>query len=391
MRSPLTSIRARRRLAMAPGILAMALLAAPAHTQANVPFKRISSPGPIESIWVGNDLSCQAKLTQDNVNSFFPPSVAPGDCGIFIARGGVIYSPNWALHADTGVVLSSADGVPFTPGSQSNVTGSGTAADPLELVTDASIPGLTVERIDSYVIGSDSWSIKIRLINDSTSDDVTVYHSGDCYLAGSDYGYGVANATAGAVFCTSTPNNSPPGRVIGFGPPGAVPSSGAAFVEGHFFDDLWQSTNGSLYPKVCKCTSFIDNGAGLSWGRNVPANGTVELDLSATVKAPAELGLKVRPRRARGKVGKTVRFTAVVQNRGELSGRVRVCAKPPKAKMKLKGRRCRSATVEVGASVKRRFRLVPKPAARGKRVRIRFRATSPNSAGARAKATVKVK
>lgn len=290
MRSLATALSWKRRRAVILSFVAAALLALPAGAAANVPFKRISSPGPIQSIWIGNDLSCQAKLTQDPVNSFFPPSRAPGDCGLFVAKEGVVYSPDWALHDDTGVTPPvAAAGTPFTPVSQTGVTGSGTASDPFKIVTDAIIPalGLAVTRTDSYVTGSDSWSINIKLLNDGTADTVTIYHSGDCYLAGSDLGYGAANATTGAIFCTSTPNNSPPGRVIGFGPSSTVSSSGGNFIQGQHFDDVWARTDGTPYPNVCfKCTTLTDNGAGLSWVRTVPANGTVDIDLGSTVKVP---------------------------------------------------------------------------------------------------------
>jgi Ca2+-binding RTX toxin-like protein len=75
--------------------------------------------------------------------------------------------------------------------------------------------------------------------------------------------------------------------VIGFGPSSTVSSTGGAFVQGHHFDDVWERTDGTLYPNVCfKCTVRSDNGAGLSWARTVPADGTTEIDLGSTVKAP---------------------------------------------------------------------------------------------------------
>jgi Ca2+-binding RTX toxin-like protein len=282
-----------RRAGLGLALAVCALAVVPAGAAANVPFKQISSPGPIESIWIGNDLSCQVKLKADDVYSFYPSNVAPGDCGVFVARGGTVTSPHWSAHDNSAVdnVLVPAYGTPFIAVSQSPVTGTGTAADPFKIVTTGGVAGggLNITRTDTYVTGLDSWNIEITATDTGGgADNVILYHAGDCYLAESDFGYGAVNTAAGAAFCTSKPNNSPPGRTIGFGPSGTASSTGGTVIEGHFRNDVWSKTGpAALYPNVCfACTSLVDNGAGVSWSRTVPAGGSATVSLASTVKPP---------------------------------------------------------------------------------------------------------
>src|SRR5512134_2166411 len=94
-----SSTQGLRGLGAAALVSFAALLAFPAVAPANVPFKTINASGPMEAITIGNDLSCQVKLTQDSVNSFYPPNTSPGDCGVFAkASGSLLRSPDWDLH-----------------------------------------------------------------------------------------------------------------------------------------------------------------------------------------------------------------------------------------------------------------------------------------------------
>src|SRR5690348_14390861 len=45
------------------------------------PFVDIASAGPLNHIWLGNELSCQAQHVADgNTHEFYPPGTIPGDC-----------------------------------------------------------------------------------------------------------------------------------------------------------------------------------------------------------------------------------------------------------------------------------------------------------------------
>jgi hypothetical protein len=278
-----------RALALTAGLAAVAALALPAGAGANVPFQQITSPGPISDIWIGNELSCQAKLTQDDVYSYYPPSVAPGDCGTFVQVEGdpTVFGPNFDQHDGTATGGLPSDYTPYTPVSQSGVGGSGTVGDPYTVTTRVALPGagnpagVFVRETYTYVTGQRHYSIHTEIINNNaTARTVDVYKALDCYLAGSDFGYGHFVASPEGIFCTETPDNSPPGRVLGF-------SSQTPFnyIES-FYSTVWEETNGNSYPNTAEPAVNQDNGIGLQRQITVPGGGTNAIeawDLEATV------------------------------------------------------------------------------------------------------------
>ena len=86
-----------------------------------------------------------------------PPQTIPGDCGTFIVTGGNLYAPDFSGHGVTRD-RQSPTYTPFTPVSQSGVTGTGTAGDPYRVVTnvDVGTTGLHIQQTDSYVVGDES-------------------------------------------------------------------------------------------------------------------------------------------------------------------------------------------------------------------------------------------
>jgi len=82
----------------------------------------IISAGPVTEIAVSPSLQCNARYAGDTRFEFYPPSSAAGSCGPLISRG----------EGAAGQVFAYGG---FVPVSQSAVTGAGTSADPLRLVT----------------------------------------------------------------------------------------------------------------------------------------------------------------------------------------------------------------------------------------------------------------
>ncbi|HET7036952.1 MAG TPA: hypothetical protein VFI42_14805, partial [Thermomicrobiaceae bacterium] len=157
---------------------------------------------------------------------------------------------------------------PFSPVSQSSVTGSGTNINPYRVTTVVAVgtTGITLSETDSYVVGSDSYQSDVALANEgSASQSVVIYRAGDCVLAGSDYGYGfLSNGTVG---CSSNPNNSPAGRIEAWVPV----TVGSHAGEGEY-DDIWAAiATHAAFTDSCACTTELDNGAGLSWSLTIPA------------------------------------------------------------------------------------------------------------------------
>ncbi len=121
----------------------------PAAALAATPEQDITSPGPLTDIFLGNDLSCQVAYAGDSSFEFYPPGQSPGDCGTFVFTGGTLYAPDFAGHGTTATGNIGAS-TPWTPVSQSAVSGAGTSASPYKVTTVASAgtSGLTLTEVD---------------------------------------------------------------------------------------------------------------------------------------------------------------------------------------------------------------------------------------------------
>ena len=267
-------------VAMLTGLLVMF---SPAAARGDVPFADIGSAGPLEHIYLGNELSCQVKLPNETDLGFYPPDAIPGDCGTFLFNAGTLYSPDFDQHSSTATGnLPSPQ--PFKPVSQTPVTGSGTSADPFSVTTvvDAGSSGLRISERDRYVVGERFYTSEITISNSTGAEQTaSLYHAGDCYLAGVDDGYGFNDSAAGGIFCAANANNQPHARIIGFRAVGSE-SAGFTYVE-NFYGTVWSMIDGSPFPNTCDCDINQDNGAGLQWSVVVPAGGQATRSLLTTL------------------------------------------------------------------------------------------------------------
>ncbi len=252
---------------------------------AATPFEDIGlASGPLTKISIGNDLSCQAAHSADSVFEFFPSSATPGDCGTFVYVDGTLFTPDFANHTSTATTNLGTRTV-FTPVSQTAPTGTGTEEDPRQVTTTVTLggTGIQIDQTDSYVAGQESYSTQITFTNTGGNPkDVLLYRAGDCYLQGSDKGYGFSTAN-NAVGCSATANNSPAGRVLVWTPQ----SPGASFTE-NTYSVVWsQIAQHAPFPNDCgQCTNLVDNGAGLSWSLTVPPGTATAVRSSAAGFSP---------------------------------------------------------------------------------------------------------
>jgi hypothetical protein len=252
------------------------LLLLPLTARAATPFQNIGSAGgPLTEVSIGNELGCQVKHRDDAVRSFFPSETDVGDCGSLLAADGQIFAPDFAGHGKTSTQPSLGANIPFTPVSQSGVTGAGTSADPFRVtsVVDAGGSGLRITQIDSYAAGGESYRTDVTISNSGpATKSVVLYRVGDCHLQNDDFGFGFVETGLKAVGCSATANNSPPGRIEEW-----VPITGGNnFIEDEFHG-LWEAVaTQQSFPDACvRCGEKIDNGAGISWQFDVPAGGSV--------------------------------------------------------------------------------------------------------------------
>jgi len=239
----------------------------------------IVSPGPIQELHVGEDLSCQVSYG-DASYEFYPPAVAPGDCGAFLAVDGLLYAPDFASHARTATSgLGTYEA--FAPVEQTAVSGSGSASDPLavETLVQAGTSGITLRQRVSYVSGEPSFRVDVTVTNETDAPrSIRIFYAGDCYASGSDIGYGFTRPEIGAVGCSQNPENVPPARTIQYSPL----SPGSSFTEDGYFRVWEQIAELDGLDDLCLCGTSVDNGGGLSWDISLPARASATRSLTVS-------------------------------------------------------------------------------------------------------------
>src|SRR5687767_5593754 len=147
----------RARTALVGLATAGALALGPATAPAATPFAEIATPsGPLTRIILGNELSCQIAYAGDAAFELYPSGTTPGDCGTFLTTGGTLFSPDITNHGQTAANNIGAS-TPFTPVSQSGVTGSGSSGDPKRVTTVVDAGSLRLTQVDTYVTGQEAY------------------------------------------------------------------------------------------------------------------------------------------------------------------------------------------------------------------------------------------
>ena len=238
---------------------------------ASAATQTISSPtGPLTRIVISDQLNCQVNHVSDRQNEFWPPTGSIGACTTQIAVGGQLYGPE--------DIPAGNDPTPFTPVSQSAVTGLGLPGDPYRIVTvvDVGTTGLRITETDSYVVGRENYRTDVKVENlGLAARNVVLYRAGDCFLQGDDVGFGRAIPATGEVACVGPADPDDPGAGPGSRIEQWTPiSAGSTYLEAQF-SQVWNYIDTmALFPNFCRCGDFIDNGAGLSWAFAVPAGGS---------------------------------------------------------------------------------------------------------------------
>lgn len=234
--------------------LAVAVGAAAAPTVAHAQFATLSAPpGPL-TVFIGPEGRCQVQYGSSTTFEMYPTTSRPANCGTFLRVGTSLFNPGGCCTGGTAL----------TPVSQSPVQGSGGVSDPVRVTTvlDAGTTGVRLTVVDSYVGGQEAYRTDVTVQNTAAaSQDITLYRAADCYLQGSDRGFGFVDTAAGAVGCSKTPNNSPADRIEQWYPL----TAGSTYLQA-YYADVWSTISQMQpFPNTCRCTEEIDQGAGLSW------------------------------------------------------------------------------------------------------------------------------
>ncbi|MEO5561073.1 MAG: hypothetical protein ABIO49_14150 [Dokdonella sp.] len=238
------------------------------------PIQTITSAGPLNQIFIGNDLSAQIAYTGDTTQEVYPPGTTPGDYGTFVVVANTLYAPDFANHGGSATSNIGAY-TPFTPVSQSGVSGSGSAADPYKVTTTVNVgaTGLSISQTERYVVGQESYRTDVTINNSiARAVDVILYRVMDCYLGGTDTGYGFVNGSA--IGCSLNANNTPPDRIEEIVPL----TPGSSYYQARY-SIVWTAVGThAAFSNLCDaCASNLDNGAGVSWSVSIPPNGSVTL------------------------------------------------------------------------------------------------------------------
>lgn len=262
----------------------------------------ISSSGPLTNIWVNDQMRCQVQHRDDSSYAFWPNTAANGACGPIVYWNGFPYGGGyWNTRMWASV--------------SSTVAGSGTTASPYRLTSVATIASspLTVTQVLTYVTGQEFYRNDLTVANSSTTEQTgSVYGYIDCYLEGSDKGYGRESGRSG--MCTKTP--SPGGRVVA-----VVPITGGNHWQEGYISSLYSHfPNGGQFEDRCECGSYVDNAAGVSWPMTVPAGGTSTYSYN-TVFSPVgvtPLVMDVTADTPTSRIGTTNGYVVSVCNPNEL-------------------------------------------------------------------------
>src|SRR5436190_9099293 len=250
------------------------LLVAPSALAAQ---RHITSSGPLDNIYLNDNLAAQVTHTGDTEPEFFG-GTDPGAGGTFLSVGTTIYGPNDIpagnnTFTDYGLV------------SQSPISGTGTSSNPFKVTTVVNAGSLSITQVDTYHHGAEFYRTQDTVHNSGgSSQDAILYHAADCFLQNSDEGYGFFDSGTGGIFCSANPNNSPPARILGFIPQ-TTPDH---YVETNW-PNIWDLINGTNFPDTCDCTVLQDNGAGLSFPITVPAGGDVTVSYLSSFSPAGQL------------------------------------------------------------------------------------------------------
>lgn len=224
----------------------------------------IVSPGPLTRVGNSPDLNCYVDHALDSVPEFYGTTA----CGTFAAVAGDLYGPE-SVPAGGNASPRTA----WTPVSQSGVSGSGSGTDPFRTTTVVTGGPLQVSQVDTYVIGSESYRTDATVTNTSDRQfEVVLYRAGDCYLQNSDYGFG--RIDNGAPSCLARgPDGLPGDRIEQF-----AAITGDSHYYHATYSQVWSWIGTQRpFPDTCRCTDYIDNGAGVSWTRTLAPGASVTL------------------------------------------------------------------------------------------------------------------
>jgi hypothetical protein len=288
--------------------------------EAALDVRDIASSGPLEHIYVGNELSCQVGLSAAASYSLYPQALTLADCGTLVYVNNALYAPDFFSHNGTLTIELGAY-TPFTPVSQTGVLGSGSAGDPYRVVTvvDTGTTGVRVTQTDSYVVGQGTYTTQVSVQKTTAGTaNVSIYRAADCFTAGSNFGYGAMDAVAHAVTCSSRPDNAPAEFFSRW-----TPMTPPDHVEQGPTSAIWTTINaGANLDDVCQCDTATQHGAALQWRRSLVQGGSATVSHTTSFGPLQPLTVTKTAGAPDTAPGGTNSYTITVQNPNDFDARL---------------------------------------------------------------------
>jgi hypothetical protein len=215
------------------------------------------------------DLQCSLETVEDNHESFFSESLDDA-CGAFVVVDGTLYGPQTIpAGSDLGIYT------PFTAVSQTS-TGDGTPASPnvLTTVVEAGDSGVQLTETDTWTDNGTTVNTAFSLTGLSgDTDTVELYQAADCYVADSDQGTGILDATTGTPTCI---HDNGDGTQVALA---LTPLTAGSTATEEMFSSVWSDIASQVpFSGNCSCDTELDNGFGLSWPVQLQGTTPVGVD-----------------------------------------------------------------------------------------------------------------
>ena len=128
-------------------------------------------------------------------------------------------------------------------------------------VVDAGATGLRITETDTYVTGQESYRTDVKVSNTGGNPATTrIWRAADCYLQNSDVGWGAVRRGGRIRQLCRWDRGRAPGRIEQWYPL----SPGSHYYQAGYSEVWARIGQQEAFPDTCRCSEYIDNGAGLS-------------------------------------------------------------------------------------------------------------------------------
>jgi hypothetical protein len=269
------------------------------------------------NVYVGERGQLQAFRTDSSSGIFFAPSTPTGDAGFFLA-----FPSGFPGEPEPHVYGFEGSAGPFglenyTSPSQSPVSGSGTAADPLKEVTTYDVSGvITVTQTTTYVNGSQEFRVHWEVHNNSGGAvNFKALTAADFFFQGDDAGTGIFTAGPPRFIGGTNLDSGSSGGFAEVTEGGLAPWSA---YEALTFPDVWTkieesaSSTGATFDDSVLAEAR-DNAGGVEWDQDATgpglANGATR-SYELLVKSAVPSALQLNPTNAGSRQGVPINITA---------------------------------------------------------------------------------